>query len=74
MIKTAAAVFEAHGWTSQRLERLNRDELTNLRDNAERLGEPALALVCAHLLTKRPGRRASKVATVTPLQVRRRFR
>lgn len=53
-IKSAAAVFQAHRWTSERLERLNRDELANLQGNAERLGEAALAGLCAQLLKERP--------------------
>lgn len=73
MTKTAASAFEAHGWTSERLERLNRDELTNLRANAERLGEPALAALCTQRLTERPRRGGGNAATVTPLKVRRRL-
>jgi hypothetical protein len=72
-MKTAASTFDAHRWTSDRLERLNRDELTNLRANAERLGEPALAELCRQLLTQRPHRGAAGAATVTPLKVRRRL-
>jgi hypothetical protein len=72
MMKTAVAGFEAaHGWSSERLERLNRDELTNLRANAERLGEPALAALCAQVLTERPRRGAPDAAA--PPKVRRRL-
>lgn len=73
MIETAASAVAAHTWSSERLERLNRDELTNLRANAERLGEPALAAACTQLLTQRPHRGASEAATVTLPKVRRRL-
>jgi hypothetical protein len=73
MMKIAASTFETHGWTSDRLERLNRDELTNLRANAERLNEPALVALCTQLLTERPRRGSGNAATVTPLKVRRRL-
>jgi hypothetical protein len=37
-------------WTSERLERLTRQELEQLRANAERLGETALADLCAQMI------------------------
>ena len=73
MINTAVSPFGAHGWSSERLERLNRDELTNLRANAERLGEPALAALCTQLLTERPRRGAGNAGTMTAVKVRRRL-
>lgn len=73
MEQTAAPGLEAHGWTTERLERLNRDELTNLQANAEWLGKPALAALCTKLLTERPRRGAGSAATPTPLKLRRRL-
>ena len=37
-------------WTPERLERLTRQELEQLRANAERLGETALADLCAQMI------------------------
>ena len=59
MMNTASAV-EAQGWPSERLEGLNRDELTNLQANAQWLGKPALAALCAQLLTHRARRGAGR--------------
>ena len=73
MMETVTPALEAHGWTSERLERLNRDELTNLHANAERLGKPALAALCTQLLTDRPSRGACDAATPTPVKLRRRL-
>ena len=53
MMNTAASAFEAQGWTSERLEALNLDELTNVQANAEWLGKPELAALCTELLTQR---------------------
>ena len=72
-MKTAASSVEAHRWTSDRLERLDRDELTNLQANAERLGEPALAALCIQLLMDRPRRGPRNAATMAPPRVRRRL-
>jgi len=41
-------------WTRERLEKLGKQDLLNLRDNAERLGEPELAALCGELAKKRP--------------------
>ena len=57
-MNTAASPFEAQGWTSERLEALNRDELTNLQANAEWLGKPALAARCTQILRERARRDA----------------
>lgn len=73
MMQTAVPALEAHAWTSERLGRLNRDELTNLQANAERLGKPALAALCTQLLTDRPRRGPGNAATLTPLKLRRRL-
>ena len=37
-------------WTRERVERLTRQEMEQLRANAERLGETALADLCAELI------------------------
>ncbi|MFN2644637.1 MAG: hypothetical protein ABR570_06580 [Burkholderiales bacterium] len=70
-MRTAASAFDAHGWTSERLQRLNRDELANLQANAERLGEPALAALCSDLLKERPRRGPSAAGTLAPTKARR---
>jgi hypothetical protein len=54
---TAAGAFNAASarrWTRERLERLDRQELLNLRDNAQRLGETELTALCDGLLGERP--------------------
>jgi hypothetical protein len=55
-MSSVASAFDGHGWTSERLERLSREELANLQANAERLGEPALAALCTQILKDRPRR------------------
>lgn len=70
----AAAVFEtsaASGWTRERLDRLSRQELTNLQANAERLGEAGLATLCAELLKERPRRGPASSPVATRLKGRR---
>jgi hypothetical protein len=37
-------------WTRERVERLTKQEMERLRDNAERLGETALVELCAELI------------------------
>jgi hypothetical protein len=59
MKPTAASAFKrgpASEWTPERLERLGKQELLNLQENAVRLGEEELAGMCARLLKKRPKR------------------
>jgi hypothetical protein len=73
MTETVVPALEAHAWTSERLERLNRDELTNLQANAQRLAKPALAALCTQLLTDRPPRSAANTDTLIPLKLRRRL-
>lgn len=43
-------------WTVDRLEKLDRQELTQLRANAERLAESQLVEMCSEVLKKRPAR------------------
>ena len=43
-------------WTLDRLEKLDRQELTQLRSNAERLAESQLVEMCSEVLKKRPAR------------------
>ena len=47
-------------WTVERLERLDREELSRLQTNAERLGETELAASCAQLVKTRPIRGGAK--------------
>jgi hypothetical protein len=46
----------AETWTRERLDQLGRQELLNLRANADRLGESELAALCDALLKERPRR------------------
>jgi len=46
----------ADTWTRERLDQLGRQELLNLRDNADRLGESELTALCDALLKERPKR------------------
>ena len=62
-----ARVFGTRGggaWTGERLERLGREELTQLAANAERLGEPELAERCREMLRLRPKGGASAAPAV----------
>jgi hypothetical protein len=58
-MKTSGPVFKrgkAELWTQERLVQLGRQELLQLRANAERLGEPELATLCDEMLKDRPAR------------------
>jgi hypothetical protein len=65
-MKAFAPVFKtgrAALWTRERLQQLDRQELQQLRANAERLAEPELAALCAEVLKELPARgRASSGA------------
>jgi hypothetical protein len=50
----------ARAWTVERLDRLDREELSRLQANAERLGETELAASCGELMKTRPTRGAAK--------------
>jgi hypothetical protein len=53
----AAGAFRATSagtWTRERLDQLGREELLNLRANADRLGESELVVLCDELIEKRP--------------------
>jgi hypothetical protein len=52
MLKTGRAEL----WTRERLEKLGRLELTQLRANAERLAEPQLATLCTEVMKDRGAR------------------
>lgn len=41
-------------WSKERLDKLTTPELRALRENAERLNEGELALLCSELLKARP--------------------
>ena len=43
-------------WTRERVQQLGRQELLHLHANAERLGEPELAALCAEILKQLPAR------------------
>jgi hypothetical protein len=55
-------------WTREKLEKMSTDELRALLDNAERLKETEVAVLCSDILDKRPfghttaRRRAAKAA------------
>lgn len=58
-MKPAADAFRtpgAAGWTRERLDQLGREELLNLRANADRLAEHELAALCDEVLKQRPRR------------------
>src|SRR5258708_7833526 len=58
-MSTAANAFRtgrASEWTRERLDQLGRQEMLNLRANAERLGEAELTALCDELLKLRPAR------------------
>jgi hypothetical protein len=58
-VKPASSPFkksEASVWTRERLDQLGRQELLNLRANADRLGELELTALCDELLKQRPQR------------------
>lgn len=60
-----ARVFGARGagpWTAERLDKLGREELTQLGANAERLGASELAERCREILKGSPKSRAGKSA------------
>lgn len=60
----------AGAWTRERVDRLGRQEIVNLRENAVRLGEPALASLCDELLGQRPsGGSAGDGPPLRPRQV-----
>ena len=46
----------ASAWTRERLDQLGKQDLLNLRANAERLGEVELAALCGEMLKRRPAR------------------
>ena len=52
----------AHDWTRERIDQLSKQDLEQLRINAERLGETALAELCGEALKARP-RTAAKRRT-----------
>src|SRR4051812_31624771 len=43
-------------WTRERLDQLGKQDLLNLKANADRLGEVELAALCDELLKQRPAR------------------
>ncbi|HEX6266797.1 MAG TPA: hypothetical protein VFZ81_07850 [Burkholderiales bacterium] len=49
----------ASDWTRERIERLGRQEVDQLRANAEALGEAAIAELCAEVLKTMPKRAAA---------------
>jgi hypothetical protein len=56
-MSTPAGTFKsarASEWTRERLDRLGREELLNLRSNAARLGETEVAALCEQMLKDRP--------------------
>jgi hypothetical protein len=58
-VKAAVGTFttaRANTWTRERLDQLGRQELLNLRANADRLGESELTALCDKLLKERPRR------------------
>jgi hypothetical protein len=56
----------AERWTRERLQDLGREELKQLRANAERLAEAELASLCDELLTSFPARGASGRRALPP--------
>ena len=52
--KAPKGVFVKHGvaaeWTPERIGRLSQQDIKQLRANAERLNEPALADLCSEVL------------------------
>lgn len=68
---TVASVFRTTGasaWTRDRLDKLSRQELLNLKMNASRLGEQELAALCARLLKERP--RSATKSDAAPRRVK----
>lgn len=55
----------AEDWTRERIERLGKNEIKQLRDNAERLGEPDLAALCAAVLKELVSTAAKKRIAAT---------
>lgn len=58
-MKPSPTVFKtgrASAWTTERLQQLGRQELLQLRANAERLAEPELAALCAEMIRALPTR------------------
>jgi len=59
MKKSSVVAFKAgstSAWTRERLDQLDRQELANLRANADRLGEAELTSLCDEVLKERPKR------------------
>jgi hypothetical protein len=52
--KIEAKRGDAQSWTKERIEQLGKVDVQQLQANAERLGEPELAALCAGILKDRP--------------------
>ena len=56
--RTASTVaHQASDWTAERIERLERNEIEQLKANALNLGEAQVAALCDAALAGRPKRR-----------------
>jgi hypothetical protein len=68
-MKTAAVAFKTgstSAWTRERLDQLGKQELQNLRANADRLGESELTALCDELLKQRPARGPKSSGAAAP--------
>jgi hypothetical protein len=64
--KTAFKAKHAQDWTRERVEQLSKQDIEQLRANAERLGETSVVAVCDEALSTRPkaaGKRKASSAT-----------
>lgn len=52
--RSAFRSANAERWTAERIARLSTAEIKQLRENAERLNETALAALCAEVLAGKP--------------------
>jgi hypothetical protein len=60
-VKANAGFKSSHAteWTRERVDKLNKQEIEQLKENADRLGEPELVALCTEMLKGRKGASAS---------------
>jgi hypothetical protein len=69
MKKTSVVAFKAgstSAWTRERLDQLDKQELLNLRTNADRLGESELTALCDEVIKQRPKRGPQSNGAASP--------
>jgi hypothetical protein len=71
--KTVFKPARKHEWSAERIEALSTDEIEQLRDNAQALGEAAVAALCEEALVRRPRGGGAKRAAPAALKHGRRL-